>query len=64
MPHFTDRFSQPAPWENPRVTDEDDWQGEPLVAGCTYYDVDGTYVHEDEIVEYIKEVYSTFEAGS
>ena len=56
-----DRFSQEMPWEEEKVIDTKDWQGESLVVGCTYYNVGGEYVHEDEITEYITDNFMTVE---
>lgn len=57
-----DRFSQSVPWEEEKLLSQQDWQGNRLVVGFTYYDIDGDYVHEDEVMDYINDNYRKVEA--
>ena len=34
-----------------------DWQGEEIYVGDEYYDMDGDYVQEGDIEEYLKSIY-------
>lgn len=36
-----------------------DWKGEEIYVGDEYYDMNGDYVCEDDIDEYLKEAYLT-----
>lgn len=36
-----------------------DWQGEEIYVGDEYYDMDGDYVLEEDIEEYLKSTYLT-----
>lgn len=36
-----------------------DWQGEEIYVGDEYYDMDGDYVQEGDIEEYLKSTYLT-----
>lgn len=62
MPHFTDKFSQPAPWENPRLSDETDWSDEQLVIGGYYKKHRDTeeIVHSEELQDYIREKFEDY----
>lgn len=36
-----------------------DWKGEEIYVGDAYYEIEGDYVCEDDIDEYLKEAYLT-----
>ena len=36
-----------------------DWKGEEIYVGDSYYEIEGDYVCEDDIDEYLKEAYLT-----
>lgn len=36
-----------------------DWKGEEIYCGDAYYEIEGDYVCEDDIDEYLKEAYLT-----
>lgn len=40
-----------------------DWQGQEIYEGDVYYDMDGEYVLEDDIQEFISENYNRYTAG-
>lgn len=56
-----DRFSQEMPWEEIKTIDVPDHNGDRLVVGQTYYEIEDVYVHEDEVLDYIKSTYTKFE---
>ena len=40
-----------------------DWEGHEIYEGDVYYDIDGEYVLEDDIQEFISENYNRYTAG-
>ena len=52
---FFNRFKEPDCTEPPIVAN--DWNGDPIYEGDQYLDIDGVFVFEDDLNEYIKNVY-------
>ena len=47
-----DRWITQGP-DEPETISRTDWQGEEMVIGWTYIEIEGEWVHEDEIHDYI-----------
>lgn len=41
--------------DEPETIDRTDWREEEMVIGWTYYEIEGEWVHEDDISDYLSE---------
>ena len=47
-----DRWITQGP-DEPETIGRTDWRGEEMIIGYTYYEIEGEWVHEDDISDYL-----------